>query len=43
MQSFGAGEEKYAFMMQLCSAIVDAALNKADIKSKHDELCLRMV
>lgn len=43
MQSFGAGEEKFTFMMQLCSATVDEALHKADIKSKNDELCLRTV
>ena len=41
MQSFRIGEEKYTYMVQLCSAIVDEALTKANIYSKPDESCPR--
>lgn len=43
MQSFMTGEGEDTFMMQLSSALVDEALSKVDINSKHDELCLRTV
>lgn len=43
MQSFRTGEEKYTFMVQLCSATVDEPLSEVDINGKHDELRLRTV